>query len=55
MWKKGIEGEEVDKVEVFLAVIKVNLPKLELTVNEEDLLQAVSVSAAVMGTISYVL
>lgn len=38
-----------------MAVIKINLPKPELTVKEKDLLQAVFVSAAVMGTISYML
>lgn len=55
VWEKGIKAVEFDKVEVTTAVIKVNLPKLEPTVEEKDLLQAVSVSAAVMDTISYML
>ena len=54
-WEKGIKEVEVDKVEVSAAVIKVNLPKPEPTVKEKDLLLAVSVPAAVMGTISYML
>lgn len=32
VWEKSIEGLEVDKVEVSSALIKVNLPKPELTV-----------------------
>lgn len=54
-WETGIKEVEVDKVEVSAAVIKVNLPKPEPTVKEKDLLLAVSVPAAVMGTISYML
>ena len=55
VWEKGIKEGEVDKVEVSAGVIKVNLPKPEPTVKEKDLLLAVSVPAAVMGTTSYML